>query len=250
MSERVLIINADDLGYDPAVSEGILTAMRKGVVSSATLIVNSPHSKDAAAKAGDLAVGLHLNLARFTPLWTGFPTELLDQRELSEALAAQLPPEVVEKETLAQLDRFESLLGRSPTHVDVHKHLHTNAPVLEGLRAAAAAGGLPVRAVNEPMRRALRSSGLKTPDHFIGDAGAQAYWTLSQLRQALERLEPGVTELMCHPGYAPAMVRSGYSVQREVELETFIHPSARALLKRFGVSVTDFTVLQRLCSNP
>jgi len=249
MSERVLIINADDLGYDPAVSEGILTAMRKGVVSSATLIVNSPHSKDAAATAGDLAVGLHLNLARFSPVWISFPTELLDQRELSEAMAARLPPGVVEKETLAQLDRFESLLGRPPTHVDVHKHLHTNASVLEGLRAAAATRGLPVRAINEPMRKALRSSGLATPDHFIGDAGAQAYWTLSRLRQALEHLAPGVTELMCHPGYAPTTVRSGYSVQREVELETFIHPSARSLLDRFQVSVADFTIFQRLHSS-
>ncbi|HME92301.1 MAG TPA: ChbG/HpnK family deacetylase, partial [Myxococcaceae bacterium] len=77
MSERVLIINADDLGYDPAVSEGILTAMRQGVVSSATLIVNSPHAPDAAARVGDAAVGLHLNLARFKPLWAGFPSELL-----------------------------------------------------------------------------------------------------------------------------------------------------------------------------
>ena len=27
---RRLIVNADDLGYDPAVSEGILLAMRRG----------------------------------------------------------------------------------------------------------------------------------------------------------------------------------------------------------------------------
>lgn len=249
MAERVLIINADDLGYDPAVSEGILTAMRKGVVSSATLIVNSPHSKDAAGKATGVAIGLHLNLARFAPVWTGFPAELLQENELSEALAPQLSSEVVEKETLAQLDRFGSLLGRQPTHIDVHKHLHTNASVLEGVRAAAAARSLPVRAINELMRRALRSGGLKTPDHFIGDAGSQAFWTLAQLRRALEQLPPGVTELMCHPGFAPTMTRSGYAVQREVELETFTHPSARSLLDRFEISVTDFTFFSRLRSS-
>ncbi|MGZ6099255.1 MAG: ChbG/HpnK family deacetylase, partial [Myxococcaceae bacterium] len=31
---RRLIINADDLGYDPAVSEGIVLAIRSGVVTS------------------------------------------------------------------------------------------------------------------------------------------------------------------------------------------------------------------------
>ncbi len=249
MPDRALIINADDLGYDPAVNEGIFTAMRNGVVSSATLIVNSPHSQDAAGKAEDEAIGLHLNLARFAPVWTGFPAELLQANQLSEALAPKLSSEVVEKETLAQLDRFESLLGRPPTHIDVHKHLHTNASVLEGVRAAAAARSLPVRAINELMRRALRSGGLKTPDHFIGDVGSQAFWTLARLRQALEQLPTGVTELMCHPGFAPTMMRSGYAVQREVELETFIHPSARSLLDRFEISVADFTLFSRLHSS-
>ena len=39
---RRLILNADDFGYDPAVSRGIAESMRKGVVSSTTMIVNSP----------------------------------------------------------------------------------------------------------------------------------------------------------------------------------------------------------------
>lgn len=38
MGNRILIINADDLGYDPAVTRGILEAMRAGLVSSATLM--------------------------------------------------------------------------------------------------------------------------------------------------------------------------------------------------------------------
>src|SRR5712692_9107593 len=186
MFERTLIINADDLGYDPAVSDGILKSIHDGVVSSTTLIVNSPHSRDAAAKASIIAVGLHLNLARFAPIWNQFPAQFLQGGELSEALAPQLPPEVVEREALAQLDLLQSLLGRSATHLDVHKHLHLNPSVLEGLCAAAAARNLPVRSVNEPMREALRAHGVRTTDHFIGDAGAQAYWTLSQLSRALE----------------------------------------------------------------
>src|SRR5688500_7142073 len=63
-----LIVNADDLGYDPAVTRGILRAMRQGVVTSTTLMVNTPWAEDAAREADELSVGLHLNLARHPPL--------------------------------------------------------------------------------------------------------------------------------------------------------------------------------------
>ncbi|MFP2934158.1 ChbG/HpnK family deacetylase [Pyxidicoccus sp. 3LG] len=94
------------------------------------------------------------------------------------------------------------------------------------------------------MRRALESHGVATNAHFIGDAGAEAYWTLERLEEQLAALPAsGVIELMCHPGYAPEAVRSGYSAQREVELETFVAPRARELLARAGVVPTDFSVL-------
>jgi predicted glycoside hydrolase/deacetylase ChbG (UPF0249 family) len=35
-------------GYDPAVNEGIVLAMHGGVVTSATLMVNLPHSEHGA----------------------------------------------------------------------------------------------------------------------------------------------------------------------------------------------------------
>ena len=54
-----------------------------------------------------------------------------------------------------------------------------------------------------------------TNDAFIGDAGATAYWTLEQLRTQLWALpEEGTVELMCHAGYAPIAVKSGYGEQR------------------------------------
>jgi predicted glycoside hydrolase/deacetylase ChbG (UPF0249 family) len=66
---------------------------------------------------------------------------------------------------------------------------------------------------------------------------------LPRLRQAIESLPDGVTELMCHPGYSPSTIPSGYSLQREVELRTFIDPSAAVLLKRGNVKVADFSAL-------
>ncbi len=246
MPPRALIINADDLGYDPAVNRGILRAMQEGVVSSATFMVNTPYSEAAAQEARGLALGLHLNLARGLPVWAAFPTDSLSGGAFSEPLAAHLTPDVVEAETLAQLERLDLLLGQPATHVDVHKHLHRHPGVLEGLARAARTAGVPVRSIDEDMRRTLRAHGVLTNDHFIGDAGAEAYWTVERLEEQLAKLpEEGVTELMCHPGYTPEAVKSGYAQQREVELATFLHPRAHMVLTRLGVKPTDFRVLTR-----
>ncbi|GEL70100.1 carbohydrate deacetylase [Myxococcus virescens] len=245
MPSRALIINADDLGYDPAVTRGILRSMREGVVSSATFMVNTPFSEAAAREARGLSIGLHLNLARGTPVWSGFPRELLgEDGGFVEARAGSLPADVVEAEAFAQLARLAGLLGQPATHVDVHKHLHLHAGVLEGLARAARSVGVPVRSIDAEMRRTLRAQGVATNAHFVGDAGAEAYWTLERFASELAALpQDGVIELMCHPGYRPETLKSGYAAQREVELETFLHPQARELLAQAGIVPVDFRVL-------
>ena len=240
---RRLIINADDLGYDPAVDAGLLRTMRQGVVTSATLLVNTPFSRAAAEAAYGLPVGLHLNLARGRPVSPDFPEEFLQEGAFAESLASRLPPWVVEAETKAQLALAEELLGRPVTHLDVHKHLHRQAAVLAGLVAVAAVSRLPVRALDGPMRRTLQAHGLPRPDSFLGEAGSEAYWTLPRFLAAVQGLEPGTSEWMCHPGEPPSQVQSGYAAQRAVELATFTSPEARAALQSAGVELVDFRAL-------
>lgn len=235
---RRVILNADDLGYEPAVTRGLVESMRHGVVSSATMIVNGPFSAEAAPGARGLPVGLHLNLARWRPL-SALPAQWLSgEGELVEARAGELSALAVEAEVHAQADALEGLLGEKATHVDVHKHLHRHPGVLEGVLAAARKRGLPVRTIDAAMRERARAGGVGTNDHFLGDAGATGYWTLAQLEATLKSLPPeGVVELMCHPGYTPTAVASGYGAQREVERETFTAPRARELLAQYGVNL-------------
>src|SRR5690349_2819393 len=185
---NLLIINADDFGYDPAVSRGIAEALHSGVVTSTTLMVNSPCAAEVAPLTKGYAVGLHLNLARWAPLSSGFPAALLRRGELDEGRAGELSPANVADETLAQLKRLEQLIDRPATHIDVHKHLHRHPNVLEGVALAAQRAQLPVRSIDEAMRSALKGYRVATNDHFLGDAATDAYWTLSRLRTELERL--------------------------------------------------------------
>ena len=227
-----LILNADDFGYDPEVSRGIAESMRMGVVSSTTMIVNSPWSEDAARDAEGLAIGLHLNLVRFESVSA-------PSRELRER--AQLDLQFVVRETRAQLDRLKQLIGRDATHIDVHKHAHKDPTVLGGLGIVARERGLAVRSIDAKMREALRDAGVRTNDAFLGDAGDSAYWTPERwVEQLDEAPRDGVVELMCHPGYLPKQVASGYGMQREVELATFVSPATREALKSRGLTLSSW----------
>ncbi len=239
----ILIINADDLGYDPAVTRGIIEAMERGVVSSTTAIVNGPHSHDALGrvKGSALAVGLHFNLARFLPLSAVPRGHLGGDGTFVEQRVGELSAQVVENEATAQLERLESLLGRPASHIDVHKHLHQHANVLDGVAKVALRRKLPLRSVDDKMRKTLRERGVLTQDLLVGDAGADPYWTKERLKTHLWALpESGTVELMCHPGYTPLTVRSGYGAQREVELQTFTSKEAADWLESRELSPTSW----------
>ena len=227
-----LILNADDFGYDPAVTRGIAEAMRQGVVSSTTMIVNSPWSEDAAAQAEGLAIGLHLNLVRF---------ESVSQPSVELTERGHHDLQFIVKETRAQLDRLKKLLGREATHIDVHKHAHKDPAVLAALGIVAREHKLAVRSIDPTMRQNLKDAGVRTNDAFFGEAGDTAWWTPEHWAQTLDRVpREGVVELMCHPGYRPSQVVSGYGAQRETELATFLAPAAREALSARGLKLSSW----------
>src|SRR6266568_2485744 len=55
-----LVVNADDLGYDPEIDRGIFEAHARGMVTSATAMVDTPFAPAALRAApASLALGLH-----------------------------------------------------------------------------------------------------------------------------------------------------------------------------------------------
>ena len=107
----------------------------------------------------------------------------------------------------------------------------------------AAARGLPVRALDDGMRARLRRAGVRTTDHFVGEAGGEAYWTEQRFAETVAALDDGITELMCHPGYPPRETRTSYALQRAVELATLTSAAARQALDEAGVALVSFTAL-------
>jgi predicted glycoside hydrolase/deacetylase ChbG (UPF0249 family) len=250
---RALIVNADDFGLTAGVSRGILDAHRRGIVTSTTAMANLPPQPDLDAEAAGLealGIGLHVNLTWGSPVSPPASVASLVGtdgrfgRDLAR-LEAQAVSDEVRREVEAQVEAFTRQFGRPPTHLDSHHHAHRLVPrVAEAVATVALAGRLPVRSQDAGFREGLRRHGLRTADHFLGDAGAEPYWTTERLLDTLAGLPVGVTELMCHPGrYDEALAWSRYGRQRETELAALVDPEVRATLERLGIRLCHFASL-------
>jgi chitin disaccharide deacetylase len=209
-----LIVNADDLGYDPEIDRGILEAHASGAVTSATAMVETPFAAEALRRAPrTLGIGLHAVVDPGA-----------DRRAAEAALRRQL-------------SLFEALRGAPPTHLDSHKHAHAAEAVLDAFLAVAAERGLPVRAIDGAMRAAIRARALPTPDRFLGDAALRPAWTAERLLASVADVGEGVTEIMIHPGYAPSHARTSFGAEREIELAAVCDARFRAALGRAGIAL-------------
>jgi chitin disaccharide deacetylase len=51
MSPRCLIINADDFGFTPGVTEGIVQAFQEGILTTTSAMINMPNAPERIARA-------------------------------------------------------------------------------------------------------------------------------------------------------------------------------------------------------
>jgi len=192
---KYLIVNADDFGASRGINRGILEAHRRGILTSTSLLVNRACSEEAAALSQDtpeLSIGLHVHLR--------------DERGLQA-----IPPSELQEDLRTQLQRFQELMGRLPTHVDSHHNVHRRPEALPEFILFARRYGLPLRE-HSPVRYFSK---------FYGQWGGQTHLeqiSAENLARMLEtEIGAGITELSCHPGYAEQDYAGSYAVEREAE---------------------------------
>ena len=114
-------------------------------------------------------------------------------------------------------------------------------PILELVLDFARAINVPVRTQDDEVRTIARRLSLKTPDHFMGESGPDAYWSPDRVLAHLRELPGGVTEFMTHPGYFDDdLAYSRYGRQRETEMSGLTDPRARALIEQEGIRLIHF----------
>lgn len=232
-SRKSLIVNADDFGYSRGVNRGIVEAHEHGIVTSASLMVDQPAAQEAAGYSRDrpeLSLGLHFEL----PAWRvrGAIWSLSRKRDdrLARAVAADLR---------RQLERFRHLVGSDPTHLDSHQHRHREEPLRSVCLEAAGELNVPLRHFDPAVRfcgyfYGQIDAGLANPDAITPGA----------LVELLEALEPGVTELCCHPGYTNGL-KAWYREERVQEVRTLCDQAVRAAIERLGFELISFRELAR-----
>jgi predicted glycoside hydrolase/deacetylase ChbG (UPF0249 family) len=213
---RFLIVNADDFGLSDGVTDGILEAHTRGVVTSTSLMVLAPGAERAAQSAREhpsLSVGLHFV--------EDDDVDLDDPDQAAQAFDRQLA-------------RFRELMGAGPTHVDSHHHVHSGDR-MSTFREIASRLGVP-----------LRHDGRVA---YIGGFWAQWEPGVTELRYVsrdflleLVRTEAldGFTELACHPARITGDFRSSYLAEREIELRTLTEPELRGEVEELGVQLVSY----------
>ena len=234
-AKRYLIVNADDFGLSKGVNRGIIRAHEEGIVTSASLMVRWPAAVEAAHYALEhprLGVGLHLDLAE----WVYRDSEWVAAYQVVPAEDAS----AVAAEVARQLEAFRRLMGRDPSHIDSHQHVHRNEPVRTVVSQLAQKLSVPLRSF--------------TPDvqycgDFYGQTGEGDPYpegiSLEGLLKTLQNLPAGATELGCHPG-DDEQLDSVYRLERMREVTVLCHPRVRAALDSSGIELVSFADLPRV----
>jgi chitin disaccharide deacetylase len=229
---RYLIVNADDLGMSAGVNAGIFHGHEHGIVTSASLMVRQAAAREAAELAGEhprLAIGLHLDLGQ----WDYVRGEWIAAYQRCD----QEDESAVRAECRSQLRAFRSLLGRDPTHLDSHQHVHQSEPVASVSAAIAAELGVPLRG------RRVRYEGGFYGQTGKGEPVPQAI-SSENLAALVRALPGGWTELGCHPGSGDT-AESSYGRERQLELEALCDPLLARVLREEQVSLRSFADLGR-----
>ena len=259
--DRLVIISCDDLGSCHAANEGVYAALHQGVASCASLMVPAPWARDAALRyspGDDIGVHLTLNCEHPTYRWgpithapslhsgeAGFPRSVDDLWEHAD-------PEEVLRECRAQIERALAW-DIDVTHLAPHLTAITLRPeFFDVYLELAVEFRLPIRLPSTitkdqagfPFRDLAADEGAVFPDHFDHDwrAGSR-----DRVYEAIEHLQPGVTEIHVQPAIDTPEVRaitdSAQGWIDDLELVT-TDQHLRDLLTASGATVIGYRALR------
>lgn len=228
---KLVVFNADDLGYSQGINRGILEAHERGVVTSASMMVNTPATGEAVRLAlahPDLSVGLHVNFTNEAQRLIDLDDESACRRELED-----------------QYRRFTDLMGRRPTHLDSHQHVHRHPMRRPLFEEVADAEGLPLRD-RPPV--VFKGGFYAQWEYGVCDPGKVSLPALERIIH--EELGEGIYEFCCHPGYFDPAFEAVYHLDREYELKTLTDPGLPLFLEAERIRLTSFRELPQAARAP
>ncbi|MFC1698596.1 carbohydrate deacetylase [Candidatus Omnitrophota bacterium] len=265
---KKLIVNGDDFGLSVGTNQGVIEAFQNGILTSATLITNTPAFEDAvfrAKKNPRLGTGIHLNLTWGKPV---SPIKQVYRLVDSEGNFVKnkkriflkfyfkgANSEQIRVELDAQIRKFLDF-GLKLTHIDTHHHIVLFPKIhyiISGL----------MDKYNISKLRFYRSGKCYFSDrqNFVKKLmtylfGNRATYTKQhspdyifdieniKLKKRLEQLKNGVNEIFCHPGYVDDQLKksSRLALKREVELKELTEQSVWDIIKSEKIILTNYEI--------
>jgi hypothetical protein len=271
-SDRLLIINADDLGITHSANVASIAALEAGTITSTSVMPACPWFPEVASYARahpQFDFGVHLTVTsesanyRWGPvLGANAVPSLVDRDgyfpiEWTANFPARL--EELEAELTAQTERALQA-GITPTHFDSHSHYLqlSGQQIYEVFCRIATRYKAPVRVggnwltdnpylINGPPGNVILDRVITIPTTAPTDQWLAWYLT------TIDRLPAGVTELFVHLGYndgemrgfIPSAARWGSS-WRQRDFDAIQSPVLKATLARSGVRLLSWREVARL----
>lgn len=169
MNARVLVINADDLGFSADINSTIEEGHRAGCITNATLMVDGKDVDGGLAVARrnpKLGIGLHLDLCPVLGFYERSYQQIRDSLQHEETRRK------VAAEVERQIELFQGF-GLEFTHLDSHRHFHALPEIFSVVVETAAARGLKT---------------IRLTKDWILPKTPSVYWTDEFLESAVELL--------------------------------------------------------------
>lgn len=218
---KLVIMSCDDLGSCHGATVGVYQAIREGVATCASIMMPAPWARYAADMYLGEDIGVHLTLNAEHPVYRwgplthapsllsgegGFPRSVDDLWEHADSTE-------VLRECRAQIERALAW-GIDVTHLAPHLTSITVRPeFFDVYLELAFEFSLPIRIPSTisaetagfPFRQLAADEGIIFPDHFDHDwrAGSR-----ERVLNAIESLQPGVTEIHVQPAIDTPEVRA------------------------------------------
>ncbi|MBX2818952.1 MAG: polysaccharide deacetylase family protein [Rhodothermaceae bacterium] len=230
-TDKLLIVNGDDIGMSHAANAAAIKAMEDGLMTSGTIMVPCPWFPEIAAYAREhpeADFGLHLT---HTSEWKTYKWGPVSSKDAVPGLVTDegyfwpetinvyqhSTPEEVKIESKAQIDKALAA-GIDVTHLDSHMGvLQYNPEYHKVYHELAVEYNLPIRMASREtleqfgfpdLREGLEADGIVSPDFLVfggpdDDETVTDYW-----KRILRSLNPGVTELFIHAAMDGEELRS------------------------------------------
>lgn len=227
---KYCIINGDDFGASHGINQGIIKAHCDGVLTSASLMVDTAGAEEAARLSlhnPKMSIGLHVVFTSET--WE----PLIDFDSKNEC----------RDELERQWNRFCNLTGKTPTHLDAHHNIYRDVRLTSLFVEWAQLKTIPLR----------EHSQVRYFSEFYGQwDGETHYEQISEDSLCLmlqTKIGAGITEICCHPGYDDEDYVTAYSIEREVELKTLCSPVVQKAFTELGIELISYYDYNDIVSN-